>query len=98
MDFIFDYYKADSGEVSDQEHIAFVTFWFSHFVFCTSSLQVTKKFIAKAIQLDEGQKFYLIRLILGNLFQSLGYGRQVMQRPDQGKVVLIFGSIWLFQL
>jgi len=42
--FIYDHYETRTGEVSDQEHVDFLTFWLSHFVFCTSSLQVAKKF------------------------------------------------------
>jgi hypothetical protein len=36
--FIEDHHDTKSAEVSDEEHIAFLTYWLSHFVFCTGSL------------------------------------------------------------
>jgi hypothetical protein len=45
----------EGEEVSDVEHVAFLTLWLSHFVFCQKSLQVAKMFIPMAIQIHEGQ-------------------------------------------
>jgi len=42
-----------------------------------------------AIQLHESHKFYLSRLILGSLYESLGYGSQSMQRLKEGQALSI---------
>jgi hypothetical protein len=44
----------EGEEVSDVEHVAFLTLWLSHFVFCLKSLQVAKMFIPMALQIHEG--------------------------------------------
>lgn len=44
-------YHDKTEEVSNYEHIAFLTLWLSHFTFCSSSLQVAKKFIPLATQI-----------------------------------------------
>ena len=62
--YLSDHYKTDTNEVSDQEHIAFLTCWISHYVFCISSLQVAKKFVGMVIQLHEGNNFCLGGIIL----------------------------------
>ncbi|MCI25135.1 hypothetical protein A2U01_0046324, partial [Trifolium medium] len=41
----------DNEEVSDVEHIAFLTLWLSHYIFCSKSLQIAKMFIPMATQL-----------------------------------------------
>jgi len=89
---------SDTNEVSDQEHITFLTFWLSNFVFCTSSLQVDKSFIGMTIQLHEGCKFCLGKLNLGSLYESVGYGDQLMQYLAKGKSLVLSGPLWLFQL
>ncbi|WJX64668.1 hypothetical protein P8452_49418 [Trifolium repens] len=43
------------GEVSDEEHVAFLALWLSQHVFCTKSLQVARSFIIMANQIHEGQ-------------------------------------------
>jgi len=62
--FIVDHFEIEISEVSDQEHIAFLTFWLSYFVLCTSSLQVVKKLKGMVIQLHEGRNFCLSKLLL----------------------------------
>ncbi|MCI41367.1 hypothetical protein A2U01_0062600, partial [Trifolium medium] len=52
----------EGEEVSDVEHVAFLTLWLSHFIFCSKSLQVAKKFVPMAIQIHEGCQFGLGRL------------------------------------
>jgi hypothetical protein len=52
--YILENHRAGEEEVSDIEHIAFLTLWLSHYVFCSKSLQVAKKFIPMAIQLHLG--------------------------------------------
>ncbi|GAU30389.1 hypothetical protein TSUD_58010 [Trifolium subterraneum] len=59
------------GEVSDEEHVAFLALWLSQHVFCTRSLQVAKMFFSMAIQLHEGQQFGFGKLILGCLYENM---------------------------
>lgn len=42
----------DIDEVSDTEHIAFLALWLFYYVFCSKSLQVAKKFLTLANQLN----------------------------------------------
>lgn len=70
--FIFDNHDTANEDVSDQEHISFLAFWTSYYVFCSSSLHVAKKFVPLAIQLQEGKKISLNKLLMVNLYQSLG--------------------------
>jgi hypothetical protein len=69
--YIQENHKVGEEEVSDIEHIAFLTLWLSHYIFCSKSLQVAKKFIHMAIQLHLGQQFGFGRLILGCLYESM---------------------------
>jgi hypothetical protein len=39
-------------EVSIEEHVAFLTLWLSHFVFCSKSLKVARMFIPMAQQIN----------------------------------------------
>lgn len=43
------YHDKDIDEVSDTKHIAFLALWLSHYVFCSKSLQVAKKFLTLAM-------------------------------------------------
>ncbi|XP_050890986.1 uncharacterized protein LOC127096464 [Lathyrus oleraceus] len=65
------YHDKSTTEVSDVEHIAFLTRWLSKYVFCSRSLQVAKRFITIAIQLHAGTKLCLSEMILANLYESL---------------------------
>ncbi|PNX90588.1 hypothetical protein L195_g046713, partial [Trifolium pratense] len=62
----------DGDEVSEAEHVAFLTLWLCHFVFCTRSIQVAIKYILMATQIHEGCYFGFGRLILANLYEALG--------------------------
>lgn len=55
-------------EVSDYEHIAFLTLQLSHFIFCSISLQVAKKFILLATQIHDKKDIYLSKMILCCLY------------------------------
>lgn len=46
-----DHHVKDSDEVSDEEHISFLTLWLSYYVFYPGSMQIAKSFIPLAIQL-----------------------------------------------
>jgi hypothetical protein len=86
------------GEVSDEEHVAFLTLWLSHYVFCSKSLQVAKMFIPMAIQIPEGQDFSLGRLLLAVLYEAIGNARDDIKASKDGTPFLISGPMWLLQL
>lgn len=94
------YYQHDQAEeVSDSEHISFLTLWISHFILCSSSLQLTKKFITLATQIHKGRNACLIKVILGSLYDSLGLASLELKSITNSKeTLLIFGHIWLLQL
>lgn len=52
--FIEDFYETDSEVFSDREHLTFLIYWLSRFVFGYGSLQVAKKFLTLATQIPEG--------------------------------------------
>ncbi|KAL5173278.1 hypothetical protein HKD37_16G045853 [Glycine soja] len=85
-------------EVSDEEHVAFLTLWLSHYVFCTKSLQVAKRFIPMAIQIHEGQNFGFGRLLLAVLYESLGEACDDLKKSKDGSSFLVSGPMWLLQL
>ncbi|CAJ2673185.1 unnamed protein product, partial [Trifolium pratense] len=90
--------RKTSDEVSDEEHVAFLTLWLSQYVFCTQSLQVAKKFIPMAIQLHECQQFNFARLILGCLYESMRDACEHLKRTGDGSTFLGAGPFWLLQL
>lgn len=72
LNYIEDHHNKDSVEVSDEEHIAFLTLWLSYYVFFPGSLQIEKSYIALAIQIHKGQQVSLGKLLLASLYQALG--------------------------
>ena len=54
QNYIEDHCGPDSEEVSDEEHIAFLTLWLSYYLFCSCSLQIAKSYIGLATQIHEG--------------------------------------------
>ena len=69
--FIKDQHVTTSAEVSDKEHIAFLTYWLSMYIFCSRFIQVPKGFKILVIQLHEGRNICLSKLILGSLCENL---------------------------
>jgi len=69
--YIKDHHETETDDVTNEEHIAFLTFWLSLYVFCTKSIQVAKGFRNLAIQLHKGSLICLSKLILGCLYESL---------------------------
>ena len=65
-----DHYNTKNEDVSDAEHIAFLTLWLSMYVFCTRSIQVAKHYRTLAYQLLEGKQICLSKLLLGCLYES----------------------------
>ncbi|XP_050890475.1 uncharacterized protein LOC127095892 [Lathyrus oleraceus] len=96
--FMSHYHDKDTIEVSDVEHIAFLTLWLSKNVFCSRSLQVAKRFITMANQLHAGTKLCLSEMILANLYESLSESVNLLKTiKDQGKINLS-GPFWILQL
>jgi hypothetical protein len=88
----------EGEEVSNAEHLAFLTLWLSHFVFCSKSLQVANMFIHVAIQIHEGQDFTLGRLLLATLYEAIGDACDDIKASKDGSPFLVYGPIWLLQL
>ena len=84
--------------MSDIEHIAFLTYWLSIYIFCSRSLQIPKKFTTLAIQLYEGRDICLGKLILGSLYENLSQVVTSIKEFQPGGSLIIPGPIWLFQL
>lgn len=93
------YYHNKTKEVSDYEHIAFLTLWQYHFIFCSSSLHVAKKFIPLATQNHEKKDVCLSKLILRFLYESLGIASHDLKaRMMHEENFLVSGPTWLLQL
>jgi hypothetical protein len=96
--FLKTFHDLSSDDVSHEEHIAFLTYWLSHFVLCTSSLQVVKRLVPLAIMLHQGLDVALGRLILASLYDSLGQASDMLKKTDKGSQLAFSGPIWLLQL
>jgi hypothetical protein len=96
--FIIDHHDTSISEVSDIEHIAFLTYWLSRFIFCSRSIQIPKRLTTLAIQLHEGKYIFLRKLILGSLYENLNQAvANIKEYPSRGSLITP-GPIWLFQL
>lgn len=92
------YHDKDTEVVSDVEHIDFLALWLSHSVFCSKSLQVSKKYLTLANQLHVGHDICLSEMILASLYESLSDGvAQLKNLGDKGNL-LLSGPFWLLQL
>jgi len=108
---IFDFIKASCGPYIklqhkpqdktflDDEHIAFLTYWLSMYLFCTRSIQVAKHYRSLAYQLHKGKPICLSKLILGSLYESPTDGvadmRDQVDTPNYPRsdlVVLVMAS------
>lgn len=97
--FIIDHHNKQNEEVSDQEDIYFLTLWLSYYVYYSGSLQIAKKCIPLTIQLHEGRKISLAKMLLANLYQSLGNASYKLKHlPETNKSYPVSGSLWLLQL
>jgi hypothetical protein len=88
----------DTTEVSDEEHIAFLTFWLCHYAFYSSSLQIAMKFAVMTTQIHEGHTFNLSKLLMGNPYEAISTGFQTKRTLVEGKTLVLSGPWWLFQL
>jgi hypothetical protein len=89
--FIIVHHVTSSVEVSDIEHIAFLTYWLSMFIFCSRSIQIPKNTLA--IQLDEGRDICLGKLILGSLYENLNQAVASIKEYQAGCSLIIPGPI-----
>ncbi|KAK2430056.1 serine/threonine-protein phosphatase 7 long form protein [Trifolium repens] len=96
--FLKTFHDLSSDDVSHEEHIAFLTYWLSHFVLCTGSLQVVKRLVPLAIMLHQGLDVALGRFILASLYDSLGQANDMLKKTDKGSQLAFSGPIWLLQL
>lgn len=94
--YIIDHYNSDNEEVSDEEHIAFLTFKLSMYVFCSRSIQVAKHYRTLAYQLHEGKQVCVSKLLLGCLYES--FNQRAADMRNQTESLIILGPVWLFQL
>ena len=95
---LVDHHVTSSIEVSDIEHIAFLTYLLSMYIFCSRSLQIPKKFTTLAIQFHEGRDICLGKLILGSLYENLNQAVMSIKEFQSGGSLIIPSPIWLFQL
>src|SRR4051812_7569805 len=77
-----------TDEVSDEEHIVFLSLWLSRCIFCSRSLQVEKRFLTMANQLHVGRKLGLSQMILASLYESLGRLMDILRAYDVGTNIL----------
>lgn len=91
-------YYASTENVSDQEHIAFLAYWPSRYVFFSRSLQVAKKIIPLATKLHEMRDVCLIKLILCGLYKSLGFASRDLKERENPESFLVSNPIWILQL
>ncbi|KAK2446307.1 serine/threonine-protein phosphatase 7 long form protein [Trifolium repens] len=96
--FLKTFHDTSDEDVSFEEHIAFLTYWLSHFVLCTSSLQVVKRLVPLAIMLHQGLDVALGSFILASLYDSLGQASDMLKKIDKGSQLAFSGPIWLLQL
>ncbi|KAK2426398.1 serine/threonine-protein phosphatase 7 long form protein [Trifolium repens] len=96
--FLKTFHDLSDEDVSFEEHIAFLTYWLSHFVLCTSSLQVVKRLVPLAIMLHQGLDVALGRFILASLYDSLGQASDMLKKIEKGSQLSFSGPIWLLQL
>jgi len=96
--FIKDQHVTTNADVSNEEHIPFLTYWLSMYIFCSRSIQVPKKIETLAIQLHEGRDICLSKLLLGSLYENLNQVVTSVKEYQSGSSLIIPGPIWLFKL
>ncbi|XP_058787635.1 uncharacterized protein LOC131661987 [Vicia villosa] len=93
-----DHYDKSTEEVSDEEHVAFLTYWLSYYLFCPGSVQIAKAYIPLAIQIHEGRKVSLGKLLLAYLYHTLGIASLRIKRlHETPKQLSLSGPYWLLQ-
>lgn len=98
LNYIEDHQDKDFVKVSDEEHIAFLTLCLSYYVFCPSSLQIAKSYIALEIHIHEGRQVSLGKLLLASLYQALGLATLTLKfLSNTPKALNMAGPLWLLQ-
>src|SRR4051812_11590340 len=95
--FIQRYHVQTTTEVTDEEHIAFLALWLSRCVFFSRSIQIAKRYLCMANQINGGKKLNLSQLILGFLYENLGEAIDLVKNYKTG-YLLFAGPFWLLQL
>lgn len=98
INYITDHHNTESNKVSAEEHIAFLAIWLSRYIFCYKSLEVAKRFLTLENQLHARHNICLSQLILGWLYESLGYATEFLKNYQLGTNLLLDGPYWLLQL
>ncbi|RYQ92886.1 hypothetical protein Ahy_B09g099127 [Arachis hypogaea] len=94
-DFIAHNMGAESTDVIDDEHVAFLFYWLNAILFCSRSVQMSKLFLPLAALLHEGKVLNLAKLLLGHIFKELG---QFVQCLRDNSIISTCGPLWLLQL
>jgi len=94
--FIKEQHKTESVEVTVKEHVAFLTYWLSMYIFYTRSIQVVKGYKNLAIQLHEGRDVILSKLILGSLYESLNQAVVSIKEYQPGGSLLFLALFGCF--
>lgn len=98
LNYIEDHHNKDSVEVSDEEHIGFLTLWLSYYIFCHGSLQIAKGYITLVIQIYEGRQVSLGKLLLASLYQALGLETLKLKLvSNTPRALNLSGPLWLLQ-
>ncbi|XP_058771322.1 uncharacterized protein LOC131644752 [Vicia villosa] len=93
-----DHHDKSTVEVSDEEHVAFLTYWLSYFLFCPGFVQIAKAYIPMAIQIHEGRKISLSKLLLACLYHNLGIASlRIKCLHETPKQLALSGPYWLLQ-
>src|SRR3954465_4012735 len=95
--FIQRYHVQTTTEVTDEEHIAFLALWLSRCVFYSRSIQVAKRYLCMANQINAGKRLNLSQLILGFLCENLSEATNLTKNYKSGSL-LYTGPFWLLQL
>ncbi|XP_058753057.1 uncharacterized protein LOC131626238 [Vicia villosa] len=96
--YILEHHIKDSTKVYNEEHLAFLTYWLSYYLFCHGSLQIAKSYTPMAIQIHEGRKISLGKLLLVYLYQNLGLAfLRLKHLHETTKQLSLSGPYWLLQ-
>lgn len=79
------------GEVTDEEHVAFLIYWLNKFIFCVSSSRITKDFTDLAKALALGRAVAMAPLVLAYVYRG-------MHDLLENKYVFDAGPLWVMTL
>lgn len=96
--YIVDHHDTDTGEVSDEEHIAFWALWLSRCIFYCKLLKAAKRFLTLANHLHDGRDIYLSQLMLGSLYETLGLVVDLLKTIKPRINFFLASPYWLLNL